>query len=259
MDVRPESLFYHEHLARYRFAETYIRRGRTLDIATGTGYGANLLCQNPEIYVVGADIDRQSLREARQEYPDKRIGFLSANGSLLPFQDDCFQNIVTLETIEHIADDYEYSRELARILHPDGVCVLSTPNREHSEHHHRSNPYHVREYSEYELIRLLRRYFTTVDLFYQGFADRYYRGVSQYAADIQSAKQQLNPLVQFIIDNTYRPMKQMVPTRMTNFFIRKLLKRTYPQPSLADIVISPGPLEDTSVFIAVCQQPRNKK
>lgn len=43
MDARPENLYYREHVARYEFAQTYIKGGPILDIASGTGYGSELL------------------------------------------------------------------------------------------------------------------------------------------------------------------------------------------------------------------------
>ena len=253
IEVDANSLFYREHLARYHFSETYIQPGYTLDIATGTGYGADILAQHTGVSVIGVDIDLASLAQAYKTY--KQISFMNVNGLALPFMDKCLQNIVTLETIEHIEDDHSYVQELARVLRPDGVCIVSTPNREHSLRHNRVNPYHVREYIEPELMGVLQTGFHDVRIFFQGYSSRYYDNVRQYSEAIQADKQKLNPAVQFAINHVYRPIKQHIPTSATNFFIHAMLKRTYPQPDFSDVTISDKPVEDTNVFIAVCKQP----
>lgn len=259
MSVQPESLFYHEHLARYRFAAQHVQPGRTLDIASGTGYGTNLLSQTPGVSVVGADLDQLAMAQARRDYPDGRISFVIADGRFLPFCDACFDSIVTLETIEHIDDDHGYLRELTRVLRPNGVCILSTPNQAYSLRHKIVNPYHVREYAVDELLDMLSAYFAKVELYYQGYSAQYHARVRSYAASIQAEKKKLNPVVQFLIHYIYRPVKRLIPTRVVNAFIRRLLGLSYPQPDLGDITILPEPVEDASVFIMLCRQPRDQR
>jgi len=76
------------------------------------------------------------------------------------------------------------------------VCILSTPGRACSLRQNIVNPYHVREYSEAELLELLKTFFGQVDLFHQGFSSRYHEQVSSYAASIQTQKQK-SPVLQF--------------------------------------------------------------
>ncbi|MCX7791214.1 MAG: class I SAM-dependent methyltransferase [Chloroflexaceae bacterium] len=146
MEAETASLFFQEHVARYRFAANHIRSGRVLDIACGTGYGAEILAEIGEVEIIGVDVFRPALFQARDAYPDRRISFLAGSGTQLPFGSETFHAIVTLETIEHIADDKAFLHELARVLRADGVCVLSTPNRQYSLDRKIHNPYHVREY-----------------------------------------------------------------------------------------------------------------
>jgi SAM-dependent methyltransferase len=253
MGVHPDSLFYQEHLQRYRFAKDHLAPGLTLDIACGSGYGTALLGHNDGISAIGADVDFPTVVAARHEYAEQR--YLTTSGTALPFASGTFQNVVTLETLEHIHDDAAYLRELARILRPDGACVLSTPDRAHSARYGLTNPYHIREYIEGELVSLLRPNFEDVDVFYQGFSERYQRERDAYVAMIQTRKQQLNPLFQFGIDHAYRPLKRLVPRRTTNFFIHRLLRLPFPQPNVVDISISREPLTDHSGFVVVAKRP----
>lgn len=256
IEAEPDNLFFQEHLARYRFAADHLQAGRALDIATGTGYGADLLSQIPGSSVVGVDVDRAALQKARRDYSRSELSFVRADGIHLPFAASSFQTIVTLETLEHIDDDRGYLAELARVLRPDGVCVLSTPNQEYSRRHRISNPYHVREYTASALRRLLKEYFANVDVFYQGYGDEYHAQVVAYQRLIQQRKRNLSRVLRIAIDRIYRPLKPYVPLTITNLVIQRTLKLSYPQPSHQSITISSSPVHDFSVFVAVLQAPR---
>lgn len=257
MHVNPDSLYYREHVARYEFARNYINDGPILDIASGTGYGSELLHSSCRAMVVGVDVDWPSLKAARRTYANPRITFLAASGTHLPFRDTSFAAIVSLETIEHIQEDRTFLSELRRVLRPDGICVISTPNRLYSLHHNITNPYHVREYIETELVELLSSVFESIEVFYQGFATTYHAEVKTYAESIQSQKKQLHPLLRWGIDHIYRPLKRLIPSSVVNYFIRKLLGLSYPQPHVADITISKQPVPDFSNFVVVCRKTNN--
>ncbi len=255
MEAEDNSLFFQEHLARYRFASEYIQSGRVLDIACGTGYGAAILASTEGIEVIGVDIFQPTLHRAQNAYSDLSISFLAGSGTQLPFGSETFHTIVTLETIEHIADDKTFLHELARVLRSDGVCVLSTPNHQYSVDRRINNPFHVREYMADELERLLRENFGHVTLHYQGFDQSYQQEVASYQATIQIRKQSLHPMVRYAIDEIYRPIKAAIPSKLTNFFIRHLLRTSYPQPEPTAITIQPQPMPEYSVIVAVCTLP----
>lgn len=252
-----ESLYFQEHLARYRFCSSFVRPGRVLDIAGGTGYGSAFLAQTPGVLVVSADIDVSSIERAHRVYQDQAIRFVVADGRALPFPDGIFSTIVSLETIEHIDDDVGFLRELERVLCAEGVCLVSTPNRAYSEAIHRANPFHRREYLEKDLVELLGRCFGSVEIYYQGFSLSYHSRVRQYSQDIQQNKRLLNPVVRLAIEYVYRPLRPLVPVDLANFFIARLLRLQYPQPESGEVVIAREPLPETSVVVAVCRNGRS--
>ncbi len=47
----------------------------------------------------------------------------------LPFRSATFDLVMMLEVVEHLADIPHILREIARVMKPDGVAILSTPNR----------------------------------------------------------------------------------------------------------------------------------
>jgi SAM-dependent methyltransferase len=133
---------------------------RVLDVATGTGFGADLLSERARL-VVGADLDREAASEARRRYGRLNLSFVQADASALPFGNSAFDLVVSQDTIEHIADDRRFVGEVARVLTPAGTFIVFTPWRE--EHTREpDNPFHLREYSAATLGELLAAHFSEI-------------------------------------------------------------------------------------------------
>jgi len=140
-----------EHYARYRWASQMVR-GEALDIACGTGYGARLLARSAR--VTGVDRDEDAVDKARARVTGR---FLGAAVPPIPFPDETFDFVVCFETVEHIADDLEFIREIRRVLRVGGELLISTPNKDISASSGVSlNEWHVREYTLPSLKELLR-------------------------------------------------------------------------------------------------------
>jgi len=95
--------------------------GRILDAPCGEGHLAISL-QAAGHRVVGGDLTPQ--RMAHAGLP--ALG-LDLNAPL-PFRDGSFDGVVAIEGIEHLEDPYHLAREFSRVLRPDGLLILSTPN-----------------------------------------------------------------------------------------------------------------------------------
>src|SRR5262249_47460970 len=88
------------------------------------------------------------------------LRFLVADAMSLPLADDASHVVVTFETLEHFRDHSAFIDEVARILRPNGLLLLSTPDRSQYLRDAEPNPYHVREVDRDELRSLLTRRFT---------------------------------------------------------------------------------------------------
>ncbi len=78
----------------------------------------------------------------------------------LQFPDGSFDLVVSTENFEHLPDQKGHAEELARVLRPDGLCFVATPNPEMFTDAH--NRYHTKENSFDELMGLFQKDFQEV-------------------------------------------------------------------------------------------------
>lgn len=147
---------WYEHWHRYHFASQLVAGCEVLDVACGEGYGSALLARHAQ-HVIGADIATETIKHAQAAYaPMLNLEFRQADCSALPFPDASFDAVVSFETIEHIDAQAKFLDEVQRVLRPDGLFVLSSPNKvEYSDRSGFANPYHVRELDREGLAALL--------------------------------------------------------------------------------------------------------
>lgn len=124
---------------------------RVLDCATGTGPGANYLASRG-LRVTGVDVSADAIAFARRRHPGVR--FVCASAADLPFPDDHFDAVVSIETIEHLPDPDAAMAEFARVCKPDGVLCLTTPDEGGCD-----SPYHEVVLSDADLRVSLDRAF----------------------------------------------------------------------------------------------------
>jgi 2-polyprenyl-3-methyl-5-hydroxy-6-metoxy-1,4-benzoquinol methylase len=147
------------HLAAYRACLPFVTDKVVLDGGCGEGYGAKWMAGRARV-VLGVDRSLVAMREARASRP-KNARFVCADLTNLSFPDATFDVLCSLQVLEHFRHPAEFLREMARVLRPDGVLVLSTPNQLTS---FSENPYHFKEYRPDELRELLESTFTSVRL-----------------------------------------------------------------------------------------------
>lgn len=153
-----------EHVYRYRFAARYAKGKRVLDVACGEGYGAHALERAGARSVIGVDISEEACAHARRKYGlDARSG----DAAHLPLDDGCVDLVTSFETIEHVPDPAVFLGEIDRVLAPDGVLVLSTPNRDVYGAKGEPNPFHCSELTLDEFVGLLAPRFPRYALYTQ--------------------------------------------------------------------------------------------
>ena len=145
-----------EHWHRYHFAARWAAGKRVLDVACGEGYGTALLAR-VAAEATGVDISEQAVAHAKGEYATiANAKFLCAPCTRIPLPDASVDVAVSFETIEHIHEQEAFIAELARVLVPGGVLLLSCPNKlEYTDKRDYHNEFHVKELYRAELAQLV--------------------------------------------------------------------------------------------------------
>lgn len=156
-----------DHLHRYALARRIATGLTVLDVACGEGYGSEMLAQ-VALKVIGVDIDSETVSHAKNQYKAVNLDFYLGDCAHLPLDDACIDLVVSFETIEHHDMHTEMMREIRRVLRPEGVLLISSPNRpEFNRDRSEPYPFHIKELDYKEFDGLLRTEFMNVEFYAQ--------------------------------------------------------------------------------------------
>jgi 2-polyprenyl-3-methyl-5-hydroxy-6-metoxy-1,4-benzoquinol methylase len=176
-----------EHLHRYAIANNYIEDKIVLDIASGEGYGSNIMSKKAS-HVYGVDIDIRAINEAKVKYKGANIEFLIGSTSQIPLDDNSIDVVVSFETIEHHEHHDEMMYEIKRVLKPNGILIISTPDKLfYSDERNFKNQYHLKELYKQEFVDLMLKNFNKMQLLTQ----KYINGNSLIEDDTINSKMQI--------------------------------------------------------------------
>ncbi len=129
--------------------------GDVLEIGAGEGYGIKHIAPKADKYLT---LDKHPVHIDPQY---TNVSFKQMNiPPLMGIEDNSFDFVVSFQVIEHIEADDKYVSEIHRVLRPGGKFIVTTPNKKMSI---TRNPWHVREYTIEELVKLLSNSFSRVD------------------------------------------------------------------------------------------------
>lgn len=156
-----------EHLHRYALAKFVVAGKSVLDIASGEGYGSFIMSEAAGS-VVGVDIAPEAVSHASQRYQRDNLRFLQGSAAAIPLPDASVEVVVSFETIEHHEQHAEMFAEISRVLRPDGVLLMSSPDKQwYTDETGYQNPYHVKELYRDEFLDLLRGKFSNIKVYGQ--------------------------------------------------------------------------------------------
>lgn len=107
----------------------YLAQGTVLDIGTGPGSLPRLLAEiAPNIRVIGIDIERALLQDARKDVlrnqAQDRVSFLLADADALPFLDGSFDMVVSIASLHLWHDRQKGITESYRALKHGGIALM---------------------------------------------------------------------------------------------------------------------------------------
>ncbi|MGN0092426.1 MAG: class I SAM-dependent methyltransferase [Alistipes sp.] len=150
-----DNYVFQRSLLAYRHAANMVH-GDVLEIGTGTGYGIKWLAPKSKRFItIDKDMPEALCQHAKSEFYQMEV-------PPIDFDNNSFDYVVAFQVIEHIEDDMQFVREVARVLRPEGKFIVTTPNAPVSL---TRNPWHVREYNADELRNLLECNFSRVEAF----------------------------------------------------------------------------------------------
>jgi len=241
-DVCRTDTQYVVQLSGYAWALSQIdpARAAILDVATGIGFGGHLLSDRARL-VVGVDLAREVVVEARRRFRRRNLFFLQGDGAALAFRNGAFDAVVSQDTIEHIPHDGEFVAEAARVLKPGGVFVVFTPWREtHTEKP--ENPFHLREYSAASLTALLAPHFPDIRLWGRRWKEELTRSESE-----MDRVRCLDPC------GLRRVVPRALRHRLASLWLSLRQAKRLDHVSVEDVEYMPGAPPGSNTLIAVCR------
>ncbi|MFZ3590909.1 class I SAM-dependent methyltransferase [Bacillus sp. DJP31] len=94
-----------------------------LDAGCGDGYGAFKLSEQG-YQVIGVDLSKQMVKIAKKRETGKSLQFIQGDLTKLPFQDEEFEAIMAINSLEWTEDPLSVLKELSRLLKEKGyLCI----------------------------------------------------------------------------------------------------------------------------------------
>ncbi|WP_019203922.1 bifunctional 2-polyprenyl-6-hydroxyphenol methylase/3-demethylubiquinol 3-O-methyltransferase UbiG [Tsukamurella sp. 1534] len=152
--IPEENYWFRRHeIAYLAIVDRYAGRA-VFEAGSGEGYGAAMLAAGGAA-VTALDYDESAVAHVRAAYP--AVTMLHGNLAELPLEDASMDAVVNFQVIEHLWDQPQFLREVARVLRPGGELAISTPNRITFSPGRDTplNPFHTRELNSDELTELL--------------------------------------------------------------------------------------------------------
>ena len=138
----------------------YVKKGtRLLDAGCGTG----ILTKTIEnaYKVTAIDVSKKALALARKRKPKAKLLWANLE-KRLPFPKDSFTGITLLDVLEHI-DDRKSLPNLARVMKPEGVIIITVPAYPWLFSYWDILHQHKRRYTRTHLIQVLKQYGFTIE------------------------------------------------------------------------------------------------
>lgn len=233
---------FQRHVAAYRLCAALLPDGPVLDLGCGTGHSYRELA--PRVSV-GVDIEPSALVGQHRETH-------VADMRSLPFPDDHFASVLSVQSLEHVPDPELVLAEVVRVLRPAGRAVFVTPNRlTFGRPDEVIDPYHYVEYDTTELHELCAAAFARVEVLGLHGSARYLRLVEAERRELARLLA-LDPL----------RLRRLLPRRLRQRLYDRRLRRDRetPRPGALEIEaddfrLSGDQTETALDLVAVCDLP----
>lgn len=104
--------------------------GKILDAGCGNGWATVALIKKG-FDVTSVDLSPRSIENIKKlaDVTNTKINLIKCDLVDLPFEDGYFKTVFSFEVLEHIQNLEKATNELKRVLSPEGLLILSLPNK----------------------------------------------------------------------------------------------------------------------------------
>ena len=238
-----------EHYHRYAVAMQVVKDKIVLDLACGEGYGSALLSLVAN-QVIGVDISDEAIAHARTAYAArKNLKFECSNATDTSFPNAYFDLVVSFETIEHLTEQEEMLAEIRRVLKPEGILLISSPNRPvYSEGRNFKNEFHIKELNFSEFDSLLSPHFGQVDYYGQRLT------MGTVIQPLTGSRQSYKALS----DNNEEIVSQTFDLKSPMYFLALCGAADNPLPDLSASILIPNSLDLVEHYVGFARWARNQ-
>jgi SAM-dependent methyltransferase len=236
------NMSWQRHAACYALAARLLPAGPVLDLGCGIGHSYHLLAPRE---TVGLDRDARVLLGQDRET-------VVADMRRIPFDPGSFASVIAVHSIEHVPDPETVLAEVARVLDPDGLAILVTPNRlTFARPDEIIDPYHYVEYDSGELKELCSTRFGDVTVF--GLF-----GSSLYEELAREERRELDRLLRLDPLRLRRAVPRRLRQRLYDWKLTRERRRTDPRAAsiaVDDFTVSERRVNEAVDLVAVCRTP----
>lgn len=107
------------------FFEQYVKKGaKIVDVGCGDGYGT-YKASKAGYHACGVDLSAQMIRIAKERGESEYLSFVEGDLIALPFQDEEFDAVLAVNSLEWTEKPLLALTEIKRVLQPDGFACIA--------------------------------------------------------------------------------------------------------------------------------------
>lgn len=127
-----DGVTYHFHVRRSRVLELLPERlGRVADVGCGPGVMVEAVLERGGAFD-GIDLSPEMVREAEERFAGRdKVSFKVGNIEALDAPGEAYDQVICMAVIEYLRAPERALAEIARILRPGGIAIITVPKRWH--------------------------------------------------------------------------------------------------------------------------------
>lgn len=125
ISYKPREVFWQNSLKQLGFLE----KDQVLEIGCGPGVLLDRLGIKYKFFGIGIDTSLKAIKIAKQDQAWGKNQYLIGDAEQLPFLNSNFDKVITFDVLEHLKNQPQAIKEMARVLRAKGKILIYTINR----------------------------------------------------------------------------------------------------------------------------------